>query len=72
MIKVSRFAEAMDNSEPPNVLEECIQMRRMRQNVTKFSEMTKRERAFFEQRVAIHMNRFNDYKVWSKIIQKFI
>ena len=72
MFKLVNFAKAVDHNPPPDIMAECKEKGRLRKHIEKLSEMSNRERAFYEERVKASLERFRDFDYWTKIIQQFI
>ena len=72
MFKLVNFAKAVDHNPPPDVMAECKEKGRLRKHIQDLSEMSNRERSFYEESVKDSLKRFLNFEYWTKIIQQFI
>ena len=72
MIAIGKFSEGLNKEPTPDYIAELISIGKIRAKVTCLKDMSKRERGFYEERVAYHEQRFTEYRFWTKLIQNFI
>ena len=49
MYKLINFAKATDQFDPPDVILQCQQAKRLRKNVTNRDDMTQREKEYYDE-----------------------
>jgi hypothetical protein len=70
MYKLVNFAKATDMFDPPDVIAECHQLKRLRKNVTEVSHMTEREKTFYNEKLKESEKRYRNFNYWTKVIQQ--
>jgi predicted RNA-binding protein with EMAP domain len=69
MYKMVNFARATDSLDPPDIIKECQEMKKLRKNISSVSVMLDREKKFYNERLDLADERYKNFSYWTKVLQ---